>query len=152
MVSQNIIIIIIIIVSFSRQFKLVVFQWSLNDSKSPHVSRSLLSIHDDLKCAVVWMISILPLISSAPKTFSRYTLLLLLLLLCCLSWFLVAVFRLSLFNFVIFQSSYRCIDAIIIIIIIMIIIIPGNFFTLEGYLWEQVSSSLQHSSQYRGWS
>ena len=54
--------------SFQRQCYLIVFHWSLSDSKSPQVSRTLLSIRADLNDAVVWMVSILPLIS---KTFGR---------------------------------------------------------------------------------
>ena len=38
--------------------------WSLTDSKFPHASRILISILADLKTAVVWMVLILPLISS----------------------------------------------------------------------------------------
>ena len=41
--------------------------WSLNDSKSPQISRTLLSILADLNKAVVWMVSTHPLIS---KSFS----------------------------------------------------------------------------------
>ena len=43
----------------------MVFQWSLSDSKSPQVSRILLSILADLKNAVVWMVSTCPLISKS---------------------------------------------------------------------------------------
>ena len=48
----------------------MVFPWILIDSKSPQVSRTLLSILDDLNNAVVWMISFGPLIykSSSPCT------------------------------------------------------------------------------------
>ena len=48
----------------------MVFHWSLSDSKSPQVSRTLLSILADLNNAVVWIVSICPLIS---KSFSRST-------------------------------------------------------------------------------
>ena len=34
----------------------MVFHWSSSDSKSPQVSRTLLSIRDDLSNAVVWMV------------------------------------------------------------------------------------------------
>ena len=40
----------------------MVFHWSLNDSKFPEVSRTLLSILTDLNNAVVWMVSTRPLI------------------------------------------------------------------------------------------
>ena len=48
----------------------MVFHWSLSDSKSPQVYRTLLSILDDLNNAVVWMVSTHPLISksSSPCT------------------------------------------------------------------------------------
>ena len=36
--------------SFSHQYLLVVFHWSLSDSKSPHVSRTFLNILADLNC------------------------------------------------------------------------------------------------------
>ena len=48
----------------------MVFHWSLSDSKSPQVSRTLLSILADLNNAVVCMVSPCPLISksSSPCT------------------------------------------------------------------------------------
>ena len=48
----------------------MVIHWSLNDSKSPQVSRTLLSILVDLNNAIVWIVSTLPLItkSSSPCT------------------------------------------------------------------------------------
>ena len=51
--------------SFSHRLWLMVFHWSLSDSKSPQVSRTLLSILADLKKAVVWMVSTPPLISKS---------------------------------------------------------------------------------------
>ena len=48
--------------SFSHQRELVVFRWSLSDSKSLQVSRGLLSIPADFNNAVVWGISTRPLI------------------------------------------------------------------------------------------
>ena len=61
--------------SFSHQRKMIVFQWSLRDSKSPQVSRIFHRIQGDLNNAVVWMISIRPLItmSSSPSTKSLVT-------------------------------------------------------------------------------
>ena len=55
-ISAAIIIIIIIIYSleFSHQRKLMVFHWRLSDSKSPQVSRTLLSILAVFNNAVVW--------------------------------------------------------------------------------------------------
>ena len=51
-----IIIIIIIIASFYYKFYLMVFHWSLSDSKSAQVSRTLLSILVDLNNAVAWIV------------------------------------------------------------------------------------------------
>ena len=50
--------------------KLLFFYWSLSDSKSPRLSRSLLAILADLNNAVFWMVSTRPLISksSSPCT------------------------------------------------------------------------------------
>ena len=45
--------------SFSHQRKLMVFHWSLSNSKSPRVSRTFLSILADLNNPVVWMVSTL---------------------------------------------------------------------------------------------
>ena len=56
-------IIIIIIESFSHHCQQMVFHWSLSDSKSPQVSRTLLSILADPNNAVVWIVSTFPLIS-----------------------------------------------------------------------------------------
>ena len=69
-VYKWIIIIFLLLESFSYQLTLMVFHWSLNDSKSPHVSRTLLSILADLNNAVVWTVSTRPIISksSSPCT------------------------------------------------------------------------------------
>ena len=61
----TIIIIISLLVSFSHLHQLVVFHWRLNYSKSPQVSRTLLSILADFNNAVIWLISIFPLISNS---------------------------------------------------------------------------------------
>ena len=55
---------------FSHQHQLMVFQWSLSDSKSLQVSRTLFSILIDLNNAVLWMFSTRVLIfnSSSPVT------------------------------------------------------------------------------------
>ena len=55
---------------FSQRHQLMVFQWSLSDSKSPQVSRTLLNILTDLNSAVVWIVSTRVLIScsSSPVT------------------------------------------------------------------------------------
>ena len=55
--SEIIIIIIIYSLEFSHQRKLMVFHRRLSDSKSPQVSRTLLSILAVFNNAVVWMVS-----------------------------------------------------------------------------------------------
>ena len=47
----------------------MVFHWSLSDSKSHQVSRTLLSILTVLNNAVVWMVSTLPPTSKSPSHF-----------------------------------------------------------------------------------
>ena len=49
----------------------MVFHWSLNDSKSPQVSRTLLSILAVLNNAVVWMVSTRPPTSKSSGPFSN---------------------------------------------------------------------------------
>ena len=49
----------------------MVFHWSLNDSKSPQVSRTLLSILVDFSNAVVWIVFTRPLIFKSPSPFNE---------------------------------------------------------------------------------
>ena len=66
--------IIIIIYSFRVfhiSFMLMVFQWSLSDSKSLEVSRSLFGIVAVLNNAVVWIVSIRPSTSKSSRPFSN---------------------------------------------------------------------------------
>ena len=49
----------------------MVFHWSLSDSKSLQVSRTLLSILANLNNAVVWMVSTLTLISKSSSLFTN---------------------------------------------------------------------------------
>ena len=49
----------------------MVFHWSLSDSKSPQVSRTLLSILTDLNNVVVWMVTTCPLISKSSSPFNN---------------------------------------------------------------------------------
>ena len=58
--------------SFQHPRQLVVFHWSLSDSKYPQVSRTLHSILADLNNAVIWMISTYPLISKSSSPFIYY--------------------------------------------------------------------------------
>ena len=57
--------------SFSHQRSLIVFRWSLSDSMSPQVSRTLPSILADLNNTVIWMVSICPLISKFSIPFTN---------------------------------------------------------------------------------
>ena len=57
--------------SFSHQRQLMVFHWSLSDSKSPQVSRSLLKILAVLNNVVVWIFSTRPPISKSSSPFSN---------------------------------------------------------------------------------
>ena len=62
---------IIIIVTpweLTHQHYMVIFYWSLSHSKSPQVSRTLLSIRAVLNNVVVWMVSIHPLISKSSSS------------------------------------------------------------------------------------
>ena len=63
--------VIIITIVFSHQPTLMVFHWSLSDSKSPQVSRTLLSILAVLNNAVVWMVSTHPPTSKSSSPFSN---------------------------------------------------------------------------------
>ena len=61
------IIIVIHFASFSHKRWLMVFHWSLIDSKSPQVSRTLLSILADVNNVVVWIVLIRPPIFDSSK-------------------------------------------------------------------------------------
>ena len=49
----------------------MVFHWSLRDSKFPKVSRALLRILANLKNTIVWIVSILPLLSNSLNLLSK---------------------------------------------------------------------------------
>ena len=57
--------------SFSHQLKSMVFHWSLCDSKSLQVSRTLLNILADFNYAVIWIVSTRPLISKSSSPFNN---------------------------------------------------------------------------------
>ena len=61
----------LLIECFSHQFLLMVFYWSLSDSKSPQTSRILLSILVILNNAVVWMVSTRPPTSMSSSSFNN---------------------------------------------------------------------------------
>ena len=56
---------------FSLALAVMVSHWSLRDSKSPQVSRTLLSILADLNNAVVWMVSTRSLIVMSSSSFTN---------------------------------------------------------------------------------
>ena len=56
---------------FLHQRQLIVFYWSLSDSKSPQVSRTFLSILAVLDNVVVWMVTTHPLISKSSSPFNN---------------------------------------------------------------------------------
>ena len=49
----------------------MVFHWSLNDSKSPQISRTLLSILTILSNAVIWIVSTCPPTSKSSRPFNN---------------------------------------------------------------------------------
>ena len=57
--------------SFSHQRKVMVFHWRLSDSKSHHVSRSLLSILAVHNNPVVWKLSTRPPTSKFSRSFTN---------------------------------------------------------------------------------
>ena len=66
-----IIVIIIIIAHFSHQLTLMVFHWSVSDSKSLQLSRTLLSTLADLNNAIVWIILVRPPMSNFSSPLSK---------------------------------------------------------------------------------
>ena len=60
-----VLLLLLLLQSFSHQRFLMVFHWSLSHSKSAQVSRTLLSILDDLNYVLVWMVSTRPVISQS---------------------------------------------------------------------------------------
>ena len=54
---------------FHTSFKLMVFHWSLNDSKSLHISMILFNILADFNNAVVWIPLLVPFFLSSPVPF-----------------------------------------------------------------------------------
>ena len=69
--AEIIIIIIIYSLEFSHQRKLMVFHWSLSDSKYPQVSRTLLSILAVFNNAVVWIVSTRSPTSKSSRPFNN---------------------------------------------------------------------------------
>ena len=57
--------------SFPHEFKQMVSHWRLSDSKSPQVSRILLSVLAVLSNAVIWIVSIRPPTSKSSRPFNN---------------------------------------------------------------------------------
>ena len=49
----------------------MVIHWSLNDSESPQVSRTLLSFLNDFNNAIIWKVSTSPVISKSPSSCTK---------------------------------------------------------------------------------
>ena len=74
-IKRSLVFHIIVIILLAHIFTPVVtggFHWSQSDSKSPQLSRTLLSILTNLNSAVVWMVSILVQISCSSHFFLRF--------------------------------------------------------------------------------
>ena len=122
----------------------MVFHWSLSDSKSPQVSRTLLSILAVLNNAVVWMVFTRPPISKSSSPFSNT------LVSVPNAPITIGIIVISMFHSFFFQFPSK-------VEVLFIIIHSLELFTsaladgssLESE-WQQISSSLQDSSQYSG--
>ena len=62
---------VLLVESFPHQRWMMVFHWSLSDSKFPQIFRTLLSILADVNNIVVWMVSTRPLISKSSSPFNN---------------------------------------------------------------------------------
>ena len=173
----------------------MVFHWSLSDSKSPQVSRTLLSILAVLSNAVIWIVSTRPPTSKSSRAYYYYYYYLRVFFFCffftsvlsdglSLEFWVKAsllkspglfsvfwpfstmllfgwspyVLQLPSSFFLLITIRSGLLDEIRwSVFIIIIIIIIWEFFTtvlvddLE-FEWQQVSLSLQDSSEYSGWS
>ena len=147
-------------------YSLRVVHWSLSGSKSPQVSRTLLSILVDLNNAVVWMVSARPLIS---KSSNLSTKLLVTVPSAPITIGITVTFMLhSCFNsqarsrylsFFSLSFSFTCSQperqSSLFVRFSLLLFTPWEIFTsasVDGLSleieWKQVSSSLQDSSQY----
>ena len=136
----------------------MVFHWRLSDSKCPQVSRTRLSILAVLSNAFVWIVSTRPPTSKSSRPFNNP-----LVIVPKAPITIGTIITIMFHGF--FQFSSK-IEVLILLftflqiysaVIIIIIIYSLEFFTsaladglsLENE-WQQVSSSLQDSSQYSG--
>ena len=147
----------------------MVFHWSLNDSKYPQVSFTILSILTILNNAIVWMVSMRPPTSNSPSPFNNPRSPSHLPQLMFFYWSLsdskspqISKILLNIItdlNDVVWmvsirplisESSSSCTNPLV-----TAIIIPYEFFTtaltdglLQEFEWQQVAQSNQDSSQY----
>ena len=130
----------------------MVFHWHLSDSKSLQISRTLLSILADLNNAVVWMVLICPPITNfLSKLSGRIPSMLI-----TIGITIIFIFHRSFSSQA--KSTYLPLSAkmaksttiIIIIYSSRVFHISISWWFLLEFEWQQVSSSLQDSSQYSG--
>ena len=156
----------------------MVFHWSLSDSKSPQVSRTRLSILAVLSNAVIWIVSTRPPTSKSSRPFNNPLVIVpnapiiigTIVTFMFHSFFnslarsrYLSFFSLS-FRFILWSAGTAKSTILQILFLLLIIMRSGllagtllEFFTsaLAGGLslefeWQQVTSSLQDSSQYSG--
>ena len=150
----------------------MVFHWSLSDSKSPQLSRVLLSILAILNNAVVWMVSTRPPTSKSSSPFSNplvtvpnAPITIGIIVTCMFHSFFnsrarsryLSFFSHS-FSFILWSAGTSKSTIIIIIINIKFQWVFSHQHWLVIFHWSlsdskcpQVSSGLQDSSQYSGW-
>ena len=127
----------------------MIFHWSLSYCKSPQVSRTFLSILADLNNSVVWIVSIRPVLSKSSSPFHNPSV--------TVPRTQITIGIIITFMFHSFFTSLARSMYLSFIITVIFIITPREFFTsvladdfsLE-FEWQQVSSSLQDSSQDSG--
>ena len=143
------------------------FYWSLSDSKSPQVSRSLLSILAFLNNAVVWMVSTRPPTSKCSSPFSNPLVTVLnapitigIIVTCMFHRFFNSLARsryLSLFShsfsFILWSAGTAkstILQVLSYYYSSRVFHISVSWWFFMEFEWQQVSSSLQDSSQYSG--
>ena len=141
----------------------MVFHWSLSDSKSPQVSRTLLSILVVLNNAVVWMVSTRPPNSKSSSPFSNplvtvpnAPITIVIIVTCMFHSFFnslsryLSFFSLS-FSFILWSAgtAKSTILQIILLLLLLLLLLLRVFhitFNWWTFTWEWVTSSL-HKSQ-----
>ena len=151
----------------------MVFHWSLSDSKSPQVSRTLLSILAVLSNAVVWIVSIRPPTSMSSKPFNNPLVILptASITIGTIVAFMFHSFFNSLarsrylsffshsFSFILCSAATAKSTLLLLLVLLLLLLLLfyflGEFFTpavADGFSrnlkWQQVSSCLQDFSQF----